>query len=59
MVAVVLVVEMVVVVALVGVILVAVAHIAIGEAFCNLYCVVVVVVVTKIDHKTDSTESIH
>ena len=30
------------VVALVGVVLVAVAHIATSEAFCNLYCVVVI-----------------
>ena len=39
----VLVVEVVLVVALVGVILVAVAHIATSEAFCNLYCVVVII----------------
>ena len=39
----VLVVEVVVVVAVVGVVLVAVAHIATSEAFCNLYCVVVII----------------
>ena len=43
MVAVVLAVEVVVVVALVGVVLVAVAHITTSEAFCNLYCVVVII----------------